>query len=171
MVRIIISLLFVVTGFMSCKCDIDGFSFSRRNYTGNSMRTDGYYYNFSVDSQGDTVYQYKIFYINGVCINQGTRNINELEASFVNGSFLNNLNNKRYSWGIYSVQADSIMQVQYWFPRYGCKDGATVLSSLWKIDNDTTLKLVSGSNTIRDNDKLIFRQFSPKPDSTNSFIR
>src|SRR5690606_28324330 len=150
---------------------VDEFQFARQDYNGTAMRMDGYYNNFELDSQGDSAYQYKIFYKNGVCINLGTTNVRKLEESFIDGTYLNSLHNKRYGWGIYSIREDSTLIVQYWFPRHECKDGAIVLSSTWKIKNDSTIKLISGSNNpIKDYNELHFKSFLPKPDSTNGFI-
>jgi len=161
----------LVTSFLwflsSCKdkCKVDEFSFGRENYSGNAFRLAGYYQRYDIDSQGDTGYHYKLFYRNGVCINLGASDLKKLEQSFTDGSFVNSLHYNRDFWGIYSVVGDSLIRIEYWFPKYTC--GSRVLTSSWKISNDTTIVLLNGNNVVKDVKELHFKHFLPKPDSTN----
>jgi len=164
------SFIIFLWSFSSCKdkCRVDEFSFKRENFNSNLFKLSGYYLGADLNSQGDTGYHYKIFYRNGVCINLGTTNIQKLEQSFADGSFANSRQYNENSWGIYSVIGDTVIKIEYWFPKYTC--GYRVLNSSWKISNDSTFVLLSGNNVVKDLESLHFKPFSPRPDRTNNFI-
>ena len=171
-------LILTITAF-SCKSfepDIDEFTLKRENYTGNELRTDGYYYNeFESDCQRLQIY---FFYKNGIILRGGNSckdDINIQEEKFKNGDWYNLVKDDQMTWGLFVIENDTIK-----YERYNPPVGPGYLHSLiWEgpILNDTTFHIIryyrydNGVKKEIETDKLFhFKKFSPKPDSTNNFI-
>jgi hypothetical protein len=126
-----------------------------------SLRMDGYYYGLpQYDNFYDTVYSVIFLFHNGVFLQSsfsgGLEKINEFEDRINNGLAERHI--KSY-WGIYKIQNDSIL-VQGWVPSMSCFKS---YSSYYLMLDDSTLFYRS--------DTMLFKQFFPKPDSTNDFIQ
>ncbi|OJV36453.1 MAG: hypothetical protein BGO29_03730 [Bacteroidales bacterium 36-12] len=77
-----------------------------------------------------------------------------------------------YNWGIYKIENDSIYIQNKFNP------GAIsmyVYTRVAKIENDSTIHFCYTQSTnighFKTNETYAFKQFSPKPDSTNVFIK
>ena len=145
-------------------------------YVGNELRIDGYCYNEWISIDGDKFFKGYIFYENGVMlsINSGFLSISELEESliknYINEKF--NYKDRKYVWGKFVIE-NNIIKFERWYPA----------SINWKgyiregiILNDTTFHITksyrsNGTNISVEDEIYHFRQFSPKPDSTNNFIK
>ena len=144
-------------------------------YIGNQLRIDGYYYYIGTDIDGGKFFKSFIFYRNGVILDLGSGYNSTIELE----ERLNKYNaspesfgKAKHWWGVYLIE-NSIIKVENWYPA----------SINWKaciregvILNDTTFHITksycSGSRKVNTQDEVYhFRQFSPKPDSTNNFIR
>ena len=114
-------------------------------------------------------------YLNGVIINVNGYVINEGEEEFrkriIDGSAISVIKRYQYKYGLFQI-SNNIIKIEKWAPGNGgfplsfLKDG--------KILNDTTFVLYNNSkegeiDTI--GNIYHFKQFSPKPDSTNKFIK
>ena len=172
-------LLIIVAGTFSCKdwfADLfedEAYTLTREDYTGNQIRTDGYYYSYY--KSGSDLVGVTIFYRNGVVIDgTGGRSLSEFDEVFSNGTFYNNNKNNKDIWGIFKVVNNEVMIER------AIADGLMhrlAFIDYGKILNDTTIHIYKNKEsygndvtTVKD-DTLHFKQFSPKPDSTNVFIK
>lgn len=173
MVRIIFS-LFMIIIFGCCKKQLHELSMNRTPYTSNELRIDGYYYS-SLTSANDI--GVAVFYRNGVCIHVYTRIDGQDTLRFVennillNESLINRFMNTPTSIGVFQINGESIV-----FETWEAGRDIITFSSYGEILNDTTFLITkqinndSGKSTTM-NLTFRFKQFSPKPDSTNTFIK
>ncbi|MEA4936467.1 hypothetical protein SDC9_122266 [bioreactor metagenome] len=148
-------------------------TFTRTDYNGNQLRTDGYYY-FKNESN-DSTYNYRIyfFYKNGVvldCGNPSDDELNTREEEFKNGQFNKYVKKNVSSWGLFKI--DSTM-IQFEMLHGG---PFRAYIDFGKIINDTTFVLTKrkssyGTDEIKLQGTFRLKPFSPKPDSTNVFIK
>ncbi len=145
----------------------DKLNLVQQDFNGDQLRLDGYYYTEKENFEG-IIYSRYTFYKNGIVRYLGS--INDLELlNFVNG-------NSKTVWGIFNIENNNI-QFERWYPSSGGPLEAYVRAG--KILNDSTFhitetyRLLNGEKTEYrlKNEIYHFKQFSPKPDSTNSYIR
>jgi hypothetical protein len=150
----------------------DELSLKKRNYQGKQLRIDGYYYGkYLNDEYIDTYF----FYSDGTLMYGGTCKASEidgLEHAFKTQEFVNKGKDVKYYWGLFQID-DNTIQFERWYPgeppyKSYIRSGA--------ILNDTTFHISksmrSDGSEEREKDELYhFKQFSPKPDSTNSFVQ
>jgi hypothetical protein len=150
----------------SC-CEDEELTFKKTAYTGNEIRTDGCYYR--VMSPDSTKAVYSFFYRNGVLLTFiDSKNIDSLKG-FEN---LQSMKKWKTNWWVFNVQ-DSILTIQGWGDPWGST--RPLITSYSKILNDTTIQGIKSINSRtgewESNLIVRFRKFSPKPDSTNVFIK
>ena len=142
----------------------------RKDYAGNELRIDGYYYYF-VQGVDRTVVRF--LYKNGIVLWGGTygiTNINEVESEML--GLYSTVRKMKESWGVFLVEDDKI-QYETWAE---APDGVCLATRKYfgYIENDTTIHITesyySGRNETR-NEIWHFKQFDNKPDSTNKFIK
>lgn len=159
------------------KPEDESFSFDRTNYTGNEIRVDGYYYEaFESEWDGkiETMYSIMFLFRNGVTLTGDYPTTTELpveEDSYKNGDYFEKEKDNKLKWGIFNV-SDNMISREIW-----ANPNGTYLVYKQKIVilNDTTIQFVSserldGSETKALDNTYHFKAFSPKPDSTVSFI-
>ncbi len=107
-------LLILVAGTFSCKdwfADLfedEAYTLTREDYTGQEIRTDGYYYSYNY--QDSNIVSITIFYRNGVVIDGiGGQTLLEYERRFSSGEFNNNAKNIKDVWGIFKVVNNEVM--------------------------------------------------------------
>ncbi|MCB0802663.1 MAG: hypothetical protein KDB74_06160 [Flavobacteriales bacterium] len=149
----------------------DKLTLQRANYTGNELRIDGYYY--SVWSGG--FYHMRVFYRNGTVKQTGSPSGSNIsDADNYISTISTEIMTKKYGWGVFIINGSSI-KLEEWMA------GSNKLAAYTRegtILNDTTFKftqvyrLVSGVKTGVSalDETFYFRQYSPKPDSTNQYI-
>jgi hypothetical protein len=153
---------------MSCNklFENEEFTFKRNNYSDLSFKTNGYYVSNNLKYPGlitDTTIVF--FYMNGVVLFATPESLFKEDK-------MNNIKKIYYSWGIYQIKNDSIF-IEYKF------NSGQFYMSVYKfsgiVKNDSVLNITSvfsnsyGTNNFKSN--LNFKDFSPKPDSTNVFIK
>jgi hypothetical protein len=161
-------LLLVLISIQSCLKD-DVLVMKRVDNNTNKIRLKGYYL--------ETKFTHNpyFFYQNGIVFKYSSR---ELKDSLLieNGmTDINNLNNQKRlkdSWGVYSIQGNSIL-IERWASSDKPLDAYLMKGT---ILNDTTFIMTEfsepdGSKKEVINEVYRFRKFSPKPDSTNMFIK
>ncbi len=165
----------LLISFCSCQKNniffSDRLSLERQDYNDNQLRIDGYYYCLS---QNNGIVYSIFFYRNGVVINGGGNStFEELEKIFTLESFKNS--KYRYDWGIFIINSNKIL-IESWHPGSGGLGSPAFVRS-GEIINDTTFVMTEvwrshhKKRTLKSiNEVYHFRQFSPKPDSTNNFI-
>jgi uncharacterized Rmd1/YagE family protein len=130
-------------------------------YNGKEIRIDGYY----IGDWGpqNKYYSYIFFYSNGIMLKLGFTEIvesNQIDDLVKNAS--------KNSWKVFQVLNNTI-NVQGWIPTDDTFVNQYILeNSYFRITNDTTLIYI---NSFEYELKCHFKKFSPKPDSTNVFIK
>ena len=149
-----------------CCCKDDELSLSRVPYTGNELRIDGYYYN-NIGSLN-----VHFFYRNGIVRygGGGYKDFEEFEKCVRNSNIPGN---SITDWGVFLINSSDI-KFERWYSSSG--GGAPAYIREGKILNDTSFHITvsyrSNGSERREIDELYhFREFSPKPDSTNNFIK
>jgi hypothetical protein len=162
-----------------CSCKDEELRLNRIPYTGSELRTDGYYYSQTNMYICDITFLYR----NGIIIHatwswDKNKPIEEIEKEMVNK--YNELYKSQYEWGVFKVEDDKIEYEMFENPGLiFC--GMAVYRSLGLIEKDTAFLIkqilhsheCSGTTSLfsTPDDRYHFRQFSPKPDSTNSWIK
>jgi hypothetical protein len=174
------NILFLFLFLTTAQCDKfyedDVLSIKRVPYNGDELRIDGYYYE---KSYKDDIYNVYFFYHNGVLLAVGGVE-NSLEAMdscirrFYYGRKDYDYSKVRYKWGVYTIKNDSIA-FERWYPSERphwayVREGVILNDTTFHITN--SYRVLNGEKTeIEAMDETFhFRQFSPKPDSSNIFI-
>lgn len=151
--------------FSSCEKMVQGeLSMKRTDYTGTELRIDGYYYNESfVAPYPNYSIAKRFFYRNGIKF--GVCSYDTTTMSF--DEHCASLAKSKLNWYVFKIEGNAIT-IEGWdnitqtFKEYG------------EILNDTTFRIIEierSERTEKSNIIYHFKQFSPKPDSTNTFIR
>jgi len=164
-----------------CSCEKilknEEFSIKCVPYLGSELRIDGYYYLKRLGSDGNKRFiSYFIFYSDGVSStgNIETENLSDVESYFATWSYDKWIRSNLYVWGPFSIQGDKL-RMQYYEPSdYLIKRIEEVSCT---ILNDSTfylekIYLVHAEKEGRSftTGEYRFKQYSPKPDSTNNFL-
>lgn len=155
----------------SCMKD-DKLAFYQSQYTGNQLRIDGFYY-----QKSDSIYYSVLcFYRNGVLLYIGNRytpsQLADLKNRIIDGSFYSSIRDKKDSWGAFKI-TNSGIDFQKW--ESASKKHYIANDYSGEIINDSTFRItrymrVNKTNVTQADELYIFMKFSPKPDSTNSFV-
>ena len=161
---------------MSCCSKIfpdEKLSMQRKDYVGNELRIDGYYYRQEItEIYSRTMVMF--LYRNGIVLSGGnfsTIDLNIVEEEMPNR--YNLLKKNKNGWGIFCINGNEI-QCEQWVES---PSGASL--SIYRrsgyIENDITIHFTESYYSGRNETKQInevwhFKQFSSKPDSTNVFI-
>ncbi len=170
----------ILTVFTNCKdwFEDEYYTLEKRPYTGTEIKTNGYFYSYE-NSEGvydNTGISVLVFYKDGTSIHFGTRGNN---VDVENDVFKENplwLKNNKNLWGIFNIDNDTI-RIE------GLNSDGRVRAYMYTeiviIKNDTTICLIrvqsstgkAATTPYIKNTTYHFKQFSPKPDSTNVFIK
>jgi hypothetical protein len=163
-----IYLLLLIISVQSCLKD-DDLIIKRVDNNSKKIKLNGYYL--------ETKFTHNpyFFYQNGVVFKYSSRELKDsllIEDGMTNEVNLSLLKKLKYSWGIYQIINNEIL-IERWYP--GEKPYDAFLTK-GRILNDTTFVLTEfsesdGSKKETINEIYRFRKFSPKPDSTNAFIK
>lgn len=172
--RLILVLALVVLFAGGCKkwFEDEELTLPKTPYTGDELRTDGYYYNM----EDGKIWSTYFFYRNGVLLyGAGTDtlddNLDKYDDWFVSEAFLEYIKTNKRRWGLFEIHDDSIV-----FERWVMAEGGfPVLRFSGNIIDDTTFIITRSEyphqgDVYNKNEVFHFRHFSPKPDSTNIFI-
>ena len=157
----------------------DKFSIKCVPYTGSELRIDGYYYKKWLWEEGNKRFiDYFIFYSNGVSAtgHMEAENLCDVENRLANWSDNKWLKDNIYIWGPFSIHDDKLIMQFYEPSDYLSKRvlelSGTILNDsafyLEKITLACTGKEITGRFFATG--EYCFKQYSPKPDSTNNFI-
>lgn len=152
----------------------DKFALTKQAYSGNQLKINGYYYQ-RAEGKYYTIY---FFYEDGVLLYGGGnftyQELIEKEKEYNNEIWLHAVKKYKDYWGIYNIESNSI-SFERWYPSSGGPYPAYIRSG--EILNDTTFVITksirskNGKEKQQLNETYHFRKFSPKPDSTNTFIK
>jgi hypothetical protein len=169
--RNILALSVLVISFSSCFLlggDPENLSLERQPYNGDELRLDGYYYEM-IDG---VLYSIHFIYKNGVLVNVGgADSMEEFEEKLRKGVY-DDLTNYRIGWGVFHIEGKNI-KFEEWYPSSGGPMPTYIRAG--EIINDTTFHITvsykpDGSERREKDERYHFKEFSPKPDSTNPYI-
>lgn len=175
--------------FTRCKV-FEPLSLNKQNYVSNNLITNGYYYALKDKEEGFTLNEKKyntfFLYKNGIYFGgKGlySANVSLDSLDFIISKKVSNLvkhEQLQYEWGVFKVNGSEI-KIERWITAAG---GGTYPTQILtgEIKNDTTINFHTllgayplnygrKKKTIKIDETYHFRQFSPKPDSTNNFIK
>ena len=133
----------------------------KTSYNGKEIRVDGYYKGSIANYN---TYSNLIFYSNGVLLSFDYIKSNENKLQ--NFSFIENIRTRKSNWGLFQITRDTVF-IQVWrLNDYIYQN--IIFNYKCVIKNDTTLFRIYNNG---DTTKYNFNKFSPKPDSTNVFIK
>jgi hypothetical protein len=144
----------------------DVLSLVRQNYIGNELLLNGIYYTEKKNFEG-VYYQRYALYRDGVIRDLGSSQ--EIDSpKFLSG-------NSNADWGVFQIESNGV-KFERWYPSSGGPLKAYVREGI--ILNDTTFQITvsyrnqNGEKTeVRERNEVYhFKSFSPKPDSTNTYI-
>ena len=161
----IIQAIILVLVLSSCeKVFQDEFSIQRTDYTGTELRIDGYYYSETFEPPYTNYCMAKsFFYRNGVKLGACSYDTTAMSVD----EYFATLKKNKLNWYVFKIEGNTIT-IEGWdnltqtFKEYG------------EILNDTTFRInriERSGRTDKSNSIFHFKQFAPKPDSTNSFIK
>lgn len=174
-IKFILLFMGILFSSNACKKEFfdDKLSLKKEPYNGNQLRIDGYYYQIS----DGKIYTILFLYRNGVVMYGGgegveIENIEEREINFIDKSWIESVKKFKSWWGLFQIDSDNI-KIERWYSSSGGGLPAYLHSGI--ILNDTTFVMKKSVRTDGTNEREInkvyhFKQFSPKPDSTNKFI-
>jgi len=164
----IVLILLVLFLLAATCCKDDELTIRKQPYFGDELRTDGYYYR----KENNQYLGFPCFYRDGcLLLMSGRESSLELVDNYIESVFGYKRNCS--GWGIFLIQNEGLIRLEYY---RGSDCGWQVYVEEGTILNDTTFKIttlyrVDGSDKQGRNDIYHFRQFYPKPDSTNTFIK
>lgn len=192
LILLVVLLIFCYSNLTSCSLLFDkSLHLKKEQIQENSLRLDGYYYSdYNVDAtvvidrygnnrtEKQTYRGIYFLYKNGVIINAQNRELNDTnnyEDWFRDKRYNEMLKKGKYNWGICNITNETI-RIELWY----CAEVCITAVDEGKILNDTTF-VITESYQLRKNgtkkkfrkkeETYHFKQFGPKPDSTNSFIK
>ncbi len=187
--RIFYILLFFLVTVLVQSCLInatgildDRLSIEQTESRDNKLRLDGYYYyvNYNENYDKDYASGTYFFYNNGIIVTLGGFDIldkwEKHEERILTNELIDAVQKIKYAWGLFNID-NNIIKFERWYPSSGGPLKAYVRKGI--ILNDTTFvikesyRMVNGKkrDLDKENETYHFKQFSPKPDSTNRFTQ
>lgn len=174
MKRKCLSALFYLLIFTSCGSNLkedEDLTFTKMDYLGKDLKIDGYFCNIYNSEWGSDI----IFYQNGIAIRTlfDNTSLAQYEDDFRSGKFIENYMNNKFAWGLYQVNNDTIKME---FLSTIGESSAYPSIDVGIILNDSTIHFIKKmrSNGLYVESRNItyhFKQFHPKPDSINIWIK
>lgn len=157
----------LLLGFNCRKSKDDVLTIVREDYNGSELRLDGFYYWETSNNEGPLFQKYAL-YKNGIIHDLGATKLLE-DANFQQGKY-------KIEWGVFKISGTEI-KFERWYPSSGGPLQAYIRAG--QILNDTTFvikesyRMYKGKKTEmgQENEIYHFKKFSPKPDSTNTYIK
>jgi len=151
-------------------CKDENLMIEKTPYTGNELRIDGYYYNSPEYNKTHVLF----FYRNGVMIDFisyfSTTDLTIVDEGIA--EMYEQWKDNKLVWSVFLIDCKSI-QYSGWSTSVG--GGRPSGKCVGTIISDTTFCITKSVNSdgreFKKNDTYHFRQFAPKPDSTNNFIK
>ncbi|MDR1372831.1 MAG: hypothetical protein LBJ17_06920 [Dysgonamonadaceae bacterium] len=174
---ILVILISSLSMFMSCCSTLfpdEKLSMQRKDYNGNEIKIDGYYYYFISDKQYNRAVVH-FLYRNGMILSAGSflgNDLNDIEKEMITyyDSF------RKTDWGVFLVDSNIIKYEKVISADPAAGIQSFIIRELGYIDNDTTLHFTDSYSSKNNETKKIdkvwhFKQFDNKPDSTNVCIK
>ena len=176
--KIILLIMAIILSSNSCEKGAladESLTLKKVPYSSNQLRIDGYYYLF--DNSNTLIATYFLYY-NGILLYGGGRplpqGLNEIEEKiFTSQQWLEIIPEQRLKWGVFQIKGNEI-SFEKWYPSSG--GPAPVYIRSGEILNDTTFVITQSIRSKTGEAKKLnevyhFKEFAPKPDSTNNFVK
>jgi len=154
----------------------DELTLKKMSYTGNQLKINGYYYQKYGNPEKLTIY---LFYYNGILLHAGDgyeyNKLNEFEQNIMSAEFIDKLKGSKYAWGVFNIEENN-MHFERWYPslpplKAYVRAGQILNDTTFVITESYRMKKGKKTEVDSESETYHFRQFSPKPDSTNIFIK
>jgi hypothetical protein len=172
MVKVNLFLIVILTLISLPSCKDYSLMTKRQNYVSSNLKLDGYYYYNPTGIDSSTTVGL-FLYKNGVVLDIGGIKSKDLAQmdKYIKSAY--NFQKYKIGWGVLKVHKNEITY-ETWVPSSG--GGFPTVKRTGEILSDTTFiinKIYDQSSRKTEIEKTIyrFRKFSPKPDSTNNFIK
>lgn len=167
----------IISYLFSCKVAED-LTFQKIKYGTDELRINGYFYSESKNNSESVFFLYE----NGIFLDWGgvsnslrlnLFSINEIRDSTIHHfSNLGYHKNLQYGWGVWKIENNQIV-VESWLTGVG---GAYPVGRyVGDIINDSIIMIAFTYQLppvgTEKKERFMFREFNPKPDSTNQFIK
>lgn len=145
-------------------CEDEELTMPQTGYNGN-LKLNGYYYH-----EKDAGYRIYILYNNGVVVNWNSTEstLSEIETTYLLSKGYKSVKTK---WGLFRI-TNSTIAIQSWRISQ-CKRPVVEFRGDILTDTSFNIKTYIDENdetNVIDESTYYFKEFSPKPDSTNDFI-
>ncbi len=159
--------------FGSCKkaYEDDKLRIVREDFNGDQLRIDGYYYiDYGTHIEMHFLYRNGVYLAGDLVAKSG---LEQKEQEIRSGSWGEVVKGSKFRWGVFTVRGNEITY-ECWVPV--SQGGFPTFTWKGDIQNETTFVMTSKRKSGNRNAETInevyhFKQFSPKPDSTNNFVR
>jgi hypothetical protein len=172
MVKLISTIALLIILLLGCKDP--NLIMPKRENSSNKLSLNGYYY-LKESGSNTGIISVLFLYQNGILLHVGGFKMSLPEIDdYINTNILNyNFSKNRLGWGVYIINNFNIT-FERWYPSSGGPMPVYVRKG--NILNDSTFIMLSSEKQNGKDKKFIsetyhFRAFSPKPDSTNNFIK
>lgn len=165
-----------MSSFTGCSGFLDDeLSIKRTDYSGNELKISGYYYYDYGNSNPEGYMDVYFLFRNGIILEGGTFKKSELvdeEAKYQTSGWSASMRKYKDVWGVFKIQANNI-EYERW---YSGEPPLKSYVSSGVILNDSTFQITksrrsNGKEVTSENTIYRFKAFSPKPDSTNTFVK
>ncbi len=170
-IRKVVLVFLLIAVIYSCQSFLELFddelSITQETYIGKKLKLNGVYYSKSKYDNFHDLYRFYFFYTNGVVLSKGA----SIDAEYYMKKQFFNI---KEDWSLFQISGDKI-EFEVW--AHG--ELSKCYLKTGDILNDTTFNITkryrvdkNGKKTeaIEINETYYFKKFSPKPDSTNTFI-
>jgi hypothetical protein len=159
---------------MTISCKNPKLVYPRIDNKSNQLKLNGYYY-FKGVGVNESLVSVNFYYSNGVMLHVGGFRLTLKEIDEYIKKYILNYNYSKYKlgWGVYNLNGNKIL-FERWYPSSGGPMPIFVNSGFILNDSTFTIELIKnkkGNKINSENETYHFRQFSPKPDSTNKWIK
>jgi len=159
---------YMISLLLLSSCFDEKLTLKRADYTGNALRTDGYYHAYFCETDISAV---MFLYRNGVSLTRGGYSmhiLDEIEERIIKQNF-----ETKTRWGVFIVNGDTI-QHERWAESTGFR--SCLYRKKGYIVNDSTIHFIEDflsetKKTYSIDEVWHFKQFDNKPDSTNKYIK
>ena len=162
-------ILLIISMLFSCCLEKDDVLPNAIHYTENQLRMDGYYYQIAYNGE---IYRPFVMYINGILINIGGfgSTIEEVDE-YIRKNYVQDTwyKKNKYKWCVFFIEDNTIRinRLSEDYPHREIVQEGVIL-------DDTTFRITkySTDSRVKECDEMYyFREFSPKPDSINKYLK
>jgi hypothetical protein len=170
-IKLVILVFFLITISCNNLFKDDELNLVKKDFNGNEIRIDGFFYELDTSN---SMFLYYFLFNNGLILGKGALSLLEINNSVLINEMTNNMKQYKYNWGLYQIESNKIIFEQWvagTFPlQVYTYEGDIINDTTFLIKEYYYLKNGQKKNNYQLESTYHFKKFSPKPDSTNSFV-